>query len=69
MREYFIKCRYVENLGMWWFQLNDSRGTRPAATPATDSTPARVYSKRYRSLKVGARNFTKYRNELERRMN
>ena len=69
MKRYFIKVRWVVNLGVWWFQLIDSRGTRPGPKPATESTPARVYSKRYRSLKVGSKNFTRYREELERRMN
>ncbi len=60
MRFYFIKARYVENLGMWWMQLIDTRGHRPFGFGIPTS-------KRYKSLKVGARNFTRYRNELERR--
>ncbi len=68
-KQYFIKARYVENIDCWWFQLIDEQGTRPGPTTATETTPARVYSKRYNSLKVGGRNFTQYRAELERRVN
>lgn len=64
---YSIKLRYVPNLGCFWFQLIDDRGCRPAGRPATVSTPARDYSKRYKSVTVGARNFTRYREELEGR--
>ena len=66
---YSIKVRWVENLGCWWFQLIDSKGTRPGPKPATLTIPARVYSKRYKSLKIGAKHFTKYREELERLVN
>lgn len=66
-KEYAIKLRFVENLNCFWFQLIDGQGSRPANRPATKSTPARGYSKRYKSVMVGARNFTQYRNELEGR--
>ncbi len=67
LKLYSIKCRYVDNLGAWWFQLIDEVGCRPANRPATETTPARSYSIRYKSVTVGARNFTRYREELEKR--
>lgn len=61
LKLYFIKLRYVKNLGdTFWFQLIDAQGSRPA------NRGGKVFSKRYKSVTVGARNFTKLREGLER---
>ncbi len=61
LKLYSIKLRYVKNLRLYWFQLIDHQGCRPA------NRGARCYSKRYKSVTVGARNFTRFREELETR--
>lgn len=68
-RQYFIKADYMPAADCIRVQLIDQYGTRPGATPATETTPARVYVKYYKNPVVGVRAFTKYRRELERRMN
>ena len=69
MKEYFIHVDYLKSLDRVRVQLKDARGTRPGARAATENTPARVYVKYYRSTLQGVRLFTKYRAELERRVN
>ncbi len=68
-RQYFIKADFMSNIDCTRVQLVDEYGTRPGATTATETTPARTYVKYYRNTVVGVRAFTKYRNELERRVN
>ena len=68
-RTYFIKADYIANIDRIRVQLIDEYGTRPGATVATETTPARVYVKYYKNTVVGVRAFTKYRAELERRRN
>lgn len=60
LKLYSIKLRYVENVGAFWFQLIDDQGGRPA------DRGGRCFSKRYKNVVVGARNFTKLREGLER---
>jgi len=76
MKEYFILVDVVRGMGdpgkpatFVRIQLKDARGCRPAATTATDSTPARSYMKNYKNVLAGVRAFTRYRDELERRVN
>ena len=68
-RQYFIKADYMPNIKRTRVQLVDEYGTRPGATTATETTPARVYVKYYKNTVVGVKAFTKYRRELERRVN
>ncbi len=60
LKLYSIKLRYVENLGAYWFQLIDEVNCRPA------NRGGKSFSKRYKNVTVGARNFTKLREGLER---
>ena len=69
MKEYFIHVDYMPAIDRIRVQLKDSRGTRPGWRGATDSTPERVYVKYYKSTVNGVRHFTRYRAELERRVN
>ncbi len=69
MKEYFIHVDYMPALNRVRVQLKDARGTRPGARVATDNTPARVYVNYYRSTVQGVRHFTRYRAELEGRLN
>lgn len=69
MKNYFIHVDYMPVLDRTRVQLKDERGTRPGMRVATETTPERVYVKYYRSVVQGVRHFTRYRDELEGRIN